>query len=198
MLSGPGFFSNLVVTPNIVDNLPGDPEPDATASDDRYLRHWRMSPFSKLAPDQAPTFSDLPAASATWVPIEAERGGLVNVSRIYGLPGAQAYRDLVWLKTTIRSSSTQQKHLSLGWAREVFVFVNGQLVFADKNLFDPPEARKAPNGRLSLDNGSLMLPLKAGDNELAVAVVDDFYGWGIKMHFDDMKDLLPVPNNVRQ
>jgi len=37
-----------------------------------------------------------------------------------------------------------------------------------------------------------MIPLKAGDNEIAVALVDDFYGWGIKMRFDDVKDLVLV------
>jgi hypothetical protein len=195
MLTGPGIFANLTVAPDAVEGLPSEPERDATESDDRYLRHWQMSPFSKLAPDQAPTYADLPAASAAWVPIDAERGGLVNVSRVYGMPGrvygVQPDRHLVWLKTGIRSSTVQAKHVSLGWVREVFVFVNGQLVFADKNLYRPAEGRKTPDGRLSLENGSLILPLKAGDNELAVAVVSDFYGWGIKMRFDDVKDLLP-------
>jgi hypothetical protein len=191
-LDGPGFFANLTVMPDAVENLPADPEPDATASDDRYLRHWQISPFSKLAADQAPVYPDMPPPSAVgWVRLQAERGGLVNASRVYGLAGARPDRHLVWLKTTIRSRTAQQKHVSLGWAREVFVFINGQLVFADKNLYQPPQARKTPDGRLSLENGSLMLPLKAGDNELAVAVVNNFYGWGIKMRFDDVKDVLP-------
>ena len=190
MLAGPGFFADLTTTPDAVEGLPGEPDRDATASDDRYVRHWQISPFSKLAEDQAPAYSDLHSSSAAWASLEAERGGLVNATRLYGLPVAQPDRAVVWLKTTIRSSRAQQKHVSLGWAREVFVFVNGQLVFADKNLYDPPEARKTPDGRLSIENGSLMLPLKAGDNELAVAVVDDFFGWGIKMRFDDVKDLV--------
>lgn len=191
-LDGLGFFANLTVTPDAVENLPAAPEPDATASDDRYLRHWQISPFSKLAADQAPAYPDMPPPStAGWIPLKAERGGLVNASRVYGLPGARPDRSLIWLKTTIRSSTAQQKHVSLGWAREVFVFMNGQLVFADKNLYQPPQARKTPDGRLSLENGSLLLPLKAGDNELAVAVVNNFYGWGIKMRFDDVKDVLP-------
>ena len=191
MLAGPGFFAELTLKPDEVEGLPPDPEQDETASDDRFARHWLLSPFSKLTADQAPLYSDLPAASAAWVPLEAERAGLMNVSRVYGLPGKQE-RALVWLKTTIHSSSAQQKHASFGWAREAFVFINGQLVYADKNLYQPPAARKAPDGRLSLENGSLMLPLRAGDNEVAVAVVDDFYGWGIKMHFDDVKDLVMV------
>jgi hypothetical protein len=32
-----------------------------------------------------------------------------------------------------------------------------------------------------------MLPLQAGDNEIAVAVVNNFYPWGMKMHLDDVK-----------
>ncbi len=189
MLLGPGIFANLTVAPDAVEGLPGDPEKDPAESDGRYVRHWQLSPFSKLAADQAPTLADLPPPSAAWTPIEAERGGLMNASRVYGLPLPRTDRAVVWLKTTIHSNSAQQKHASLGWAREIFVFVNGQLVFADKNLFQPPEARKTPDGRLSLENGSLMVPLKAGDNELAVAVVNNFYGWGLEMRFDDLKDL---------
>ncbi|MGA2538540.1 MAG: family 16 glycoside hydrolase [Terracidiphilus sp.] len=194
MLQGPGIFANLVVTPDEVEGLTSDPEGDATASDERYVRHWQISPFSKLDNDQSPTLADMPASSASWVPLEAERGGLVNASRVYGLPLPRPDRAVVWLKTTIRSDSAQQKHVSLGWAREIVVFVNGQLVFADKNLFQPPVARKTPDGRLSLENGSLMLPFKAGDNELAVAIVDNFYGWGLEMRFDDVKGLLLAPH----
>ncbi|RZU43248.1 hypothetical protein [Edaphobacter modestus] len=192
MLQGPGIFANLTVAPEAVEDLPGDPEEDATASDDRYVRHWRISPFSKLAADQAPTLADLPAPTAHWTSLDAERSGLVNASRVYGLPLARPDRAVVWLKTRINSSTAQQKHVSLGWAREIFVFVNGQLVFADKNLYQPPEARKTPDGRLSFQNGSLMLPLKAGNNEVAIAVVNNFYGWGLEMRFDDAKDLLLV------
>ena len=192
MLAGPGFFADLTVRPDEVEGLPPDPELDETSSDDRFVRHWQISAFSKLAEDQAPVYADLPDASAKWVPLDAERGGLINVSRIFGLPLPMGQRTLVWLKTTVHSTSAQQKHASFGWLREAFVFVNGQLVYADKNLYQPPAARKAPDGRLSLDNGSLMLPLKAGDNEIAVAVVNYFYGWGIKMHFDDVKDLVMV------
>jgi hypothetical protein len=189
MLAGPGIFANLTVDPAAVEGLLATPEKDATASDGRYVRHWQLSPYAKLPTDQAPTLADLPPSSAAWTPLEAERGGLVNVSRVYGVPVERPERAVVWLKTTIHSGSEQQKQVSLGWAREIFVFVNGKLVFADKNLFQPPEARKKPDGRLSLENGSFTLPLKAGNNELAVAVVNNFYGWGLEMHLDDLKGL---------
>lgn len=190
MVQGPGIFANLVVTPDMIGDLPGEPENDATTGDERYVRHWKLSPFAKLDADQSPTLADLPAPSASWVSLDAERGGLVNASRVYGLPLQRPDRAVVWLKTNIHSESDQQKHVALGWAREIVVFVNGQLIFADKNLYMPAEARKSPDGRLSLENGSLMLPLKKGDNRVEIAVVNNFYGWGLKMRFDDVKGLL--------
>jgi hypothetical protein len=189
MLDGPGVFANLTVTPDAVAGLPAEAEPDATAGDDRYVRHWSLSPYAALAAGQAPVLADMPGAEAKWVTLDAERDGLVNVSRVYGIPVERPTRTVAWLKTTIHSDKAQEKHVEFGWVREAFVFVNGQMVFADKNLYQPAVARKAPDGRLSLENGGLMLPLKAGDNEVAIAVVNNFYGWGLKMRFDDDKDV---------
>jgi hypothetical protein len=188
-LMGPGFFANLSITAGAEKNLPGAAEKDATASDRRYIRNWQISPPSKLAADQNPSLEDLPGPGATWTQLAAERNGLVNASRVYGLPFTRPDRGVVWLKTHIHSSQPQEKHVSIGWAREIWVFVDGKLVFTDKNLYMPKEARKEPDGRLSLQNGSLSLPLKAGDNEVAVAIANNFYGWGLIMHLDDLAGL---------
>jgi hypothetical protein len=183
-LQGPGVFANLIVTPGATEGLAKAAEKDPTDDDRRFVRNWQIAPPSKLAADHEPVLADLPTS---WKPLTAERGGLVNVSREYGLPFPREERGLVWLKTTIHSRSAQEKHVAVGWAREIWVFVNGQPVFADKNLYQPPSARKAPDGRCSLENGSLVLPLKAGHNEVDVALADNFYGWGLIMHLDDLK-----------
>lgn len=121
-----------------------------------------------------------------WRGLTAERGGLINVTRVYGLPAKRPMRSLTWLKTTISSKTNQSKKAAIGWSREIWVFVNGQRVFADKNLFMPATARKAPDGRLSLENGSFVLPLQAGDNEVIVALANNFYGWGLILRLDDL------------
>jgi hypothetical protein len=110
----------------------------------------------------------------------------VDISRQYGLPVRQSGWSLAWLKTSIASEKNQTKKVSIGWTREVWVFVNGQQVFADKNLYQPPAARKTPDGRCSLENGSFDLPLKAGDNVITVALADNFYGWGLILRLDDL------------
>ena len=59
--------------------------------------------------------------------------------------------------------------------------MNGKLVYADKNLFELEGARKVPDARCSLENGSFTLPLEAGDNEVAVAIANNFFGWGMML-----------------
>lgn len=190
MFEGPGIFANLTVTPGAIDRLSPEPEKDQAAADHRYVRYWQIAPFTMLANDRQPTLADLPPAAGPWKPLTAERGGLINVSREYGLPLPRPDRALVWLKTTIVSKQDQAKKVQIGWNREIWVFVNGTQVYADKNLYQPPSARKTPDGRCSLENGSFSLPLKAGKNEVLAAVANNFYGWAVIMRLEDTKNVL--------
>jgi hypothetical protein len=95
-------------------------------------------------------------------------------------------RAVTWVRTTITSDINQSKKAAIGWTREVWVFVNGKQVYADKNLYQPPTARKPPDGRCSLENGSITLPLDKGPNDIVVAVANNFYGWGLMMRLDDL------------
>jgi hypothetical protein len=96
-------------------------------------------------------YDDIPGASQEWKAISTERNGLVNLSREYGLPLREPNRAVAWLKTTMNSDRKQTKKVDIGWTREVWVFVNGRLVYADKNLFDQEAGRKFPDGRCSLE-----------------------------------------------
>jgi hypothetical protein len=186
-LEGPGTFANLVITPGATDGLTPAPEPDSTDMDKRLVRNWQLSGWTTLDAGKEPAYANLP--SSGWSSIEAERAGLVNISRIDGLPTDRKTRTVAWLKTTIVSNKAQTKKVDFGWVREAWVFVNGQLVYADKNMYQPPEQRKKPDGRLSLDNGSFNLPLQAGKNEIAIAVASQFYGWGVKMQVADLEGI---------
>jgi hypothetical protein len=127
----------------------------------------------------------MPGASQEWKTISTERNGLVNISREYGRPLPEPNRAVAWLKTTITSDKKQTKKVDIGWTREVWVFVNGKQVYADRNFFESEEARKYPEARCSLENGSFTLPLEAGDNEVAVAIANNFFGWGLMLRLAD-------------
>ena len=177
-------MANVKVTPGAVDGLDPRPGPDPTANDARYVRDWMVSPVSTLAEGEKPNFATHPAHEyeCGWTPLPAETGGLVNISRRYGLPEG---RSLVWLRTTVRAAAKSEKRAAIGWNDEVWVFVNGKQVYADVNDYENKELRKYPDGRLSLENGAFTLPLDAGDNDVVVGVANAFFGWGLMLRLDD-------------
>jgi hypothetical protein len=187
LMQGPGSSANLTIAPDVVEGLSPEPLKDASDGDKRLLRNWMVSSPAALADGTEPMYSAMPDAG--WTPLSAERGGLIDLSRGYGLVGHRKVKDIAWLKTSIDSDKAQTKHVSFGWTREAWVFVNGKQVFADKNLYQPPASRKTPDGRLSLENGGFDLPLQKGHNEIAIALANNFYGWGIEMRLDDLKGI---------
>jgi len=186
-LEGPGTFANIVITPEAVDGLSPEAAKDPTDGDRGLVRNWRLSKFSSLPNDKDPVYHDMPGASDQWKTISTERNGLVNLSREYGRPLPEPNRAVAWLKTTITSDRKQMKKVDIGWTREIWVFVNGKLQYADKNLWEQEGARKFPDARCSLENGSFPLSLEAGDNEVAVAIANNFYGWGLMLRLSDVE-----------
>jgi hypothetical protein len=184
-LEGPGTFANMVITPDSVDGLSPEPAQDPTEGDGGLIRNWRVSTFSALPSGREPLYNEMPGGSTEWKTMTTERQGLVNLSREYGRPMPQPKRAVAWLKTTIASDRKQTKKVNIGWTREVWVFVNGRQVFADQNLWEVERTRKFPDGRCSLENGTITVPLDAGDNEVAVAIANNFYGWGLMLRLAD-------------
>lgn len=190
-LRGNASYANVVITPNAVEGLDPAPAVDPTAADARYVRHWQLSPVSSIAVGKEVQWGDMPP-SAGWERIDAERKGFVNISRQHGTPGGEP--DLIWLKTTISSERAQEKHVKLGFARQVWIFANGKPVYVDKNFYYPASARKNPLGRMAIENGMFQLPLQRGDNDIVIAISNDLhsrghYGWGFEMRLDDVDGL---------
>jgi hypothetical protein len=130
------------------------------------------------------------------------------MSREFGPTPAPA---LVWLKAHVRANGAQSKNVQLGWARKIWVFVNGSMVYAKDNPYYPEAKRLGPEGRLRLDNATITLPLHKGENEIVVAVGNTWqtyqgavkpspYGWGMIMVFEDLSNLqliAPAPGESR-
>lgn len=183
--AGQSIISNLVLKPGKVEGLSPVAGPDPVANDPRYLRHWMVT-----APDSLPkgidfSYALVPGAATTWEPIDAERLGLINLSRRFA---AERSHRIVWLKTTIHADQARNVQLRLGFLDEVWMYVNDKLLYVDKNFF-PQAIAKVPNGRLSLENATVTLPLQQGDNVLRIAVGNNFYTWAIMARLDDLEGL---------
>lgn len=183
--TGRSVIANVVVKPGETGGLSPVAAFDPTYHDTRYLNKWQVGTPSALPFGKDVAENDIPNKSTTWTNLNAERRGLVNLTRLFGITPE---RRIVWLKTTIKSDREQVRKLNLGFSDEVWVLVNGQLAYADKNWYGAPIA-KEPDGRCSIENSSLPLRLKQGDNEIVVGVTNFFFGWGIIARLDNLDGL---------
>jgi hypothetical protein len=184
---GEALIANLVVRPGEVDGLMPGADVDPTDVDPRYLRQWQVGQPSVIPPGIDFAYDSLPKPDAKWSALAAERRGLVNLTRLFGKGEG---RRLVWVKTKLHSAAAQTRKLSLGFSDEVWVLVNGKLLYTDKNWYFHP-IRKDPEGRCSIENTTFNLPLNAGDNELLIGIANDFYGWGLVARLDSLSGLTP-------
>lgn len=185
--SGPVVLKDLVFKDGVIEY---DIEPVSTEFADalyfhrknekeqeaNYIRSWAVTQPAFLTAGTEPTTAmDLPKNESFTGKSEAETGGLVNLTRQFG--GSEKRR-IVWLRTTVTTKDPVKTYLQLGFSDEVWVYLNNQLTYVDKNLFTQ-NMRKYPEGRISVQNASVRLNLKQGTNDLMIGVANDFYGWGI-------------------
>jgi hypothetical protein len=193
------MLANLVLKPDVIDGLNPEPGLQLTSNDSRYLRHWEVTGPMEFAYGQEVVHgypfignraveSQLPDSTATWVPVSAGAREVVNLSRNFGM-AANNGRRLAWLRTTITSEHEQERLLHLGFSDEIWLFVNGQIVYVDKNHFGSP-GQKFPSGRCTIENASVRLPLRQGKNEVLIALANYFYGWGVIARLDDTSGLI--------
>jgi hypothetical protein len=193
--SGNVIYANLVIRPNVTEGLAPEAGYISTYNDTRYIKNWMVSspvnfPFGKEVIVSLPSMggklvdSELPDSTTKWTAIKAEQRGIINLSRNFGSTENDGRR-FAWLKTTIQSKKAQERILSLGFSDEVWIYINGQILYADKNYFGTP-GQKFPKGRCTIENTSIKLPLKEGENEILIGLANYFYGWGIVARFDDM------------
>ena len=190
---GPAVFANLRLRPGETGDMPGAKPP---VIDPRLVSHWLVTAPTPAPATRDPSLSDMPAG-AIWKRLDAEVDGLANLSRELGPTPEPA---LAWLKTSVQADRDLTKTVSLGWAREIWVFLNGSLVYAGKNPYYPSDKRLGPDGRLAPDNAKIALALRKGDNDIVIAVGNKWqthqgvvkaspYGWGVTMAYADLANI---------
>jgi hypothetical protein len=182
--NGRCVISNLIVKHGEVEGLSPREGFDPTHHDSRYIREWQVNEPQPLPRGHELFEGNIPKLLVPWKGISAERRGLINLTRLYGEGDDRRY---VWLRTKLISETEQKKKISLGFSDEVWVYLNKQPVFVDKNLYTSPLMRKEPNGRISIENAQFEVTLKAGENILMIGVANDFFGWGLIARLNNME-----------
>ena len=119
----------------------------------------------------------------TWTHLPAEPSGLVNLATVNGIRDG---RNTAWARATIRSDRRQVKAMALGFSDRAAVYLNGRALFHGADAYRSRDYRFL--GSIGWYD-TIFLPLEPGDNDLAIAVSEDFGGWGIQARFDDLEGI---------
>jgi hypothetical protein len=180
----PLAFANVVVRSEAGYDFAGvkSPEPPVPG----IVSQWRLSPA--FATGDGPIRSmpaGLPPRDA-WRPAVIEPDGLVVFGRQATRPPRT--RDFaVAAGLTLRAARAGVRRLDLGFSDAVSVFLNGQILYSGDFRYSQNFPRQ--DGLITLDQASLYLPLRQGDNDLLLVVRQIFGGWGVIGRIEDREGL---------
>lgn len=173
-------FANLVVRPGVVSWDFSSLAPAPPAAPGTILR-WEV--IEAFAPDSGPV-RVLPARQmgGDWRSVTADGRGLVSFAEHLSIPdGIRRWATLARLRLT--SSTAKTVRFALGFSDEVTVFLNGRPIMSgdQRYSFDNPRQE----GVIGFHQATVYLPLRAGENQLILAVSDGFGGWGVMGRLED-------------
>jgi hypothetical protein len=179
----PAHFANFRYTPMSNPPLKGTakaPEPAPAGT----LRSWQVSEaFDEQSLVGKVRLTDADKKNfKTWIPLPSERTGLANLARVQGVGEG---KNTVFARVTIVAEGKQIKPLTFGFSDRIKVYLNDQLLYAGSDVFLSRDYRFL--GTIGWFD-AVYLPLKRGENELWLAVTEDFPlgGWGVQARFEDM------------
>ena len=184
LAAGPAHYSNFILkkqNPEFVDfeitnrELPKN-----------LIKTWEVSStFGEAQLSNTENLKQL-IKSSDWVgKIHLEENGIANISRMALLNGVE--ENTVFVKVNINSERDQLKYFDFGYSDRAVVILNGEALYKGTNKFRTRDYRYL--GTVGLFDG-VFLNLKKGDNELILAVSEDFGGWGVTGRIEAMDGLL--------
>jgi hypothetical protein len=162
----------------------GPPPPPAPVAQEGIVPAWSISdafPEQALAAGEA--LDEASLAERTWTELPSEPSGLVDLARVNGIRGR---RNTVFARTVIQSERAQTKRMDFGFSDRAVVYLDGRALYRGNDSYRSRDYRFL--GSIGYFD-TLYLPLAEGENELVVAVSEDFGGWGVQARFPDTDGL---------
>jgi hypothetical protein len=137
------------------------------------VAEWSVSdPFDEQLLTNA--LPDELLAGRTWTTLTSDPSGLVDLAR---LAGNRDGANTVLARTTVTSPRVRTAELAFGFSDRVAVYLNGQLHYRGDDAYRSRDYRFL--GSIGWFD-RLYLPLTEGENDLILAVSEDFGGWGLQ------------------
>lgn len=175
------YFANVRIQPDAGARIVGSSDAK-TELPPGLVGEWDVQgPVSYQSVTAAKSLSDLDLDDAAWKKLRVEPNGIANLGRV---SARTQQTDTLFARLVIESDGERQRLLRFGYSDDVRVFVNGVPVYAGSNLYQSRDYRYL--GTVGLFD-ALILPLKAGRNEIVFAVRENFGGWAIMAALEDAR-----------
>jgi hypothetical protein len=181
LIGGPGLYVSRFAWGDAVPAFRGA-GPRSIAAVPGIVPAWTVSDaFAEWAPGDGPAELAADAfAGRRWTRLDSEPTGLVNLAKVNGVAeGANT----CWTRAMIRSDRARIVAMPFGFSDRAVVYLNGRALYRGDDSYRSRDYRFL--GSIGWYD-TAFLPLEAGDNDLAIAVSEDFGGWGVQARFDDL------------
>jgi hypothetical protein len=118
-----------------------------------------------------------------WTKLNSENTGITNLARVQGI---SEKHNTAFAKLVVNSDKEQVKKIKFGYSDNVKVYVNGKLIYGGTNFYSSRDYRYL--GTIGLFD-EVYLHLQEGENEILLAVTENFGGWGIVAAFNDLDQI---------
>ena len=153
----------------------GAPGPPLAPPTGGVVTRWQVSdPFPEGLLAGATTLPAGLVAERSWTGLAAEPSGLVDLARVNGV---RDDRNTVLARATLHAEQDEVCAVELGFSDRAVVYLNGRAHYRGDDTYRSRDYRFL--GSIGWYD-TLFLPLVAGDNDLVVAVSEDFGGWGVQ------------------
>jgi hypothetical protein len=179
----PGYFSNFAFTALDDPPLKGNP-PEAPATPPGTVKSWMVSDaFDRKSLEGKYQLTPADREKLNWRTTGVGLDGTANLARLQGVAEG---RDTVFARLVIRSDREQIKKVRFGFSDEVKVYFNDRLLYGGSDIYQSRDYRFL--GTIGLYD-ELYLPLRRGENELWLAVTENFGGWGVTAQFENLEGI---------
>ena len=113
----------------------------------------------------------------SWTPLAAESSGITNLAE---LPGGTVDANTRIARYVVHADRRETRLFRFGYSDRARVYLDGELIYQGNNNYQSRDYRYL--GTIGLFD-AVALPLRRGDNELWIAVSEDFGGWGVMGKF---------------
>jgi hypothetical protein len=151
-------------------------QPERVPRVEGVIAEWSISdafPESALA-SSIPLIDDDLLAARTWSPLASEPSGLVDLARLSGIRDG---KNTVFARTELHADRAETRALELGFSDRAVAYLNGRALYRGDDSYRSRDYRFL--GSIGYFD-TLYLPLEEGQNELLVAVSEDFGGWAVQ------------------